>query len=374
LATSIHPPPTLSIVRFGSCRTHEVAEGSHSERCAEHRISANHILPEPKFALTDGHVMMDATAFDRSAERYFNELHMAVAYFPGIFYSFGWGHTPRPFLGLKYPSPEYDQAYGEGVKLFWEHVKAKGWADRFSLYVSDEPHDQRPEVIENLAHAIRLTREVDPAVPVYSSTWRHVPAWDGLLNHWGIGQYGCFPLDALKQRQEAGDKVWFTTDGQFELDTPYNACERLLPYYCFAHDASGYEFWALAWYTYDPFRFGWYSFLYHSFSAEEHSYDRYPNGSGHLAYPGELLGLDGPLSSIRLEQVREGIEDYETLIALKRLAEQRPELRARIDPVLAEARALASIPNAGGYRSTEILPDPDALLQVRAKAWRLLGN
>jgi hypothetical protein len=201
-----------------------------------------------------------------------------------------------------------------------------------------------------------------------------VPEWDGVLNHWGIGQYGVFPLAALETRRKAGDKVWFTTDGQFELDTPYCAAERLLPYYCFAHQVSGYEFWALPWYTYDPVKFGWYAYLFHSFSPDNTSYDRYPNGSGHMAYPGESVGLEGPLSSLRLEQVREGIEDYERLIALERLAEAHPELRARIEPILAEARALVPIPNAGGYRSTDILPDPGAVDRVRSRTSALLED
>ena len=341
---------------------------------AHRRISSDRVLPEPVFRLADGEVTMDATEFDRAAELYFGELHMSAAYFPWSVYSFGWGHSPRDFLGLTYNTPEYQKAYKQAVRLFWDHVKERGWADRFSLYVSDEPHYHQPDVLESLPNVIRLTREVDPAIPVYSSTWGHVPEWDGILNHWGIAQYGRFPLDTLKERLAAGDKIWITVDGQLVLDTPYNACERLLPYYCFAHNISGYEFWALPWYTYDPLRFGWYSYLFHSFGPDDTTYTRYPNGSGHLAYPGELIGLDGPLSTVRLEQVREGLEDYEVLAALRRLADEKPDLRAQIEPVLAEARALAPIPNAGGFRSTEILPDPDALLRVRLRAGELLDR
>jgi hypothetical protein len=47
-------------------------------------------------------------------------------------------------------------------------------------------------------------------------------------------------------------------------------------------------------------------------------------------------------------------------------------VRERIAAALAEVRALAPIPNAGGYRSTDILPDPDAVARVRLRCGALL--
>ncbi|MBI2300455.1 MAG: DUF4091 domain-containing protein [Armatimonadetes bacterium] len=224
-------------------------------------------------------------------------------------------------------------------------------------------------MVADLGAVIRLARAVDPAIPVYASTWHHVPGWDGLLNHWGVGQYGCFPLDKLHERQAAGDKVWLTVDGQLELDTPFNACERMLSYYCFAHGLSGFEHWALAWYTDDPYRFGWYGYLFHRFSPERTSWVRYPSGSGHLAYPGPN---GEPVSTIRLENVRLGLEDYEVLAALRRLKPAKPADRAAVAKVLAEVAKLCAIPNAGGYRSTEILPAPERLTELRVRAGALV--
>ena len=174
----------------------------------------------------------------------------------------------------------------------------------------------------------------------------------------------------MAQRRAAGDKVWFTTDGQMEIDTPYNACERLLPYYCFAHDVSGYEFWGVFWYTYDPYQYGWHSFISQSSRPGESSWVRYPNGDGYLAYPGGPLGVKGPVSTIRLEQARAGIEDYELLVALARLAPSHPEAQR----LLAEVKALAPIPNAQGFRSTEILPDPEKLTRLRRQVGALLDR
>lgn len=340
---------------------------------ADRKVSTDHVVPSPDFKLTDGKVTMDATAYDPVATLLYDELHLSAGYFPPIFYACGWAHPPRDFLGCKYPSPEYDSAYQQAVRLFWDHVKAKGWADRLSLYVSDEPHYYSHDtVVEWLAHVIKLTREVDPAIPVYSSTWGHEPRWDGILNHWGIAQYGRFPMDEWHQRRAAGDKAWFTTDGQMEIDTPYNATERLLPYYCFAEGVDGYEFWGFSWYTYDPYRFGWHKFIYQSSEPGEYRWVRYPNGDGFMAYPGEPLGQTDPISTIRLEQAREGIEDYEILVALQKLASDQPQHKAAIEAVLQPLREMVFIPNAGGYRSTDILPDPDLLPKLRREAGELL--
>lgn len=337
---------------------------------AERRISSDRLLPDPVFERVDDRLTIDTAAFDAAASVYFDELNMATAYWPPIFYAAGWAYPPRDFLGTQYPSREYDSTYSEAVRLFAAHLRQRGWFDRMVLYVSDEPHvwdrERGADVTAWLAHVIGLTRAVDPAIPVYSSTWQPVPAWEGVLNHWGIGQYGNFPLETLAARRAAGDKVWFTTDGQMEIDTPYLACERLLPWYCFAHDVSGYEFWGLSWWTWDPFEFGWHRYISQGSFPGDQGWVRYPNSDGYLAYPGD----DGPLSSIRLEQAREGIEDYDLLRALAARQADDP----RVAPLLAEARALAFIPNAGGFRSTDILPEPERLTDLRRRAGELLDE
>jgi hypothetical protein len=43
-------------------------------------------------------------------------------------------------------------------------------------------------------------------------------------------------------------------------------------------------------------------------------------GDGSLLYPGKKVGIDGPVSSIRLECIRDGIEDYSYLWLLEQKA------------------------------------------------------
>ena len=129
----------------------------------------------------------------------------------------------------------------------------------------------------------------------------------------GVGQYGCFPVSEMERLQKAGKSMWFTCDGQQATDTPYLATERMLPYYCQRYGVKGFEFWGLSWWTYDPWKLGWHGFIRQSDDGKKYYWVRYPNGDGFLTYPGQPVDVDGPVSTIRLEEIREGLEDYEAM-------------------------------------------------------------
>ena len=171
----------------------------------------------------------------------------------------------------------------------------------------------------------------------------------------------------MKARVAAGKRIWFTTDGQMCTDTPFCAVERLLPHYCFRYGADAYEFWGVSWLTYDPWKFGGHSYIQQSSTPGESYFVRYPNGDGYLLYPGTSIGVAGPVSTIRLEAARDGVEDYEYLRLLKSQAGD-PEAAK----LLGEFASLIDIPNAGGRFSTKILPEPAKLASLRLRAGALL--
>jgi hypothetical protein len=335
---------------------------------AEHRLGISHVESAPAFSYKDGKVTMDTTAFDETARYCFDELRMQVGYTPQFFYMFGWAYPPKKMFGLEPLTPEYNAAFKQAYKLFSDHLKARGWHDKFVYYISDEPHFDHPFVVEQMKTLCALIHEVDATIPIYSSTWRHCKEWDSSLDLWGVGQYGCFPASELEQVLKAGKHFWFTCDGQMATDTPYLATERMLPYYCFKYGATGFEFWGINWWTYDPWERGWHTFIRQSDDGKHHYWVRYPNGDGYLTYPGKPVGVDGPVSTIRLEQVREGLEDYEAIAMLSERVEKAKAAGkpcAAGEKALAMARNLVMIPNAGGLHSTEILPDPDRIPAIR---------
>ncbi len=342
---------------------------------AEHRIGLHEIRPQPVFTRSDGVVRMDATAFDEEARYCFDELQMAVAYTPHFFYAFGWAYPPRKLFGLEPLTPEYDEALRQCVRLFGDHARTRGWRDRFAYYISDEPHFNHAFVVEQMKRLCATIHSAGGGFPIYSSTWRPCPEWNDSLDLWGVGQYGCFPVAELERLKAAGKGFWFTCDGQMAIDTPFLATERLLPYYCFKYGAGGFEFWGATWWTHNPWERGWHTFISQSDDGRRHYWIRYPNGDGYLAYPGAPGVAEGPVSTIRLEAVREGMEDYEALKTLEDLAAAAPPAspaaRAARE-ALAAARALVDIPNSGGLRSLDLLPDPTAVGRVRREINRAI--
>jgi len=361
---------------------------------AERRLCPDRVWPEPKLDYVDGRVKADFTEFDRAAAWYFDELKLPAAYTPRVFYLFGWAHPPgRKFGEAPYAGeppwddvdrgqlrPEFKRAYQACLRAFWDHVLKRGWADRFVLYISDEPHFRHEHIRRQMEALCRMIHEVDPTIPIYSSTWGHVPEWDESLDVWGISHYGRVPVEQMERLREAGKRLWFTTDGQMCLDTPYCAVERLLPHYCFKYGVEAYEFWGAAWLTYDPYRFGWHAYIRQADRPGSYYWVRYPNGDGYLIYPGvsekgsDPLSRGGltpfriPVSTVRLEQAREGVEDYEYLCLLRSRIEAARAAgndTSRAERALERAAALVTIPNAGGRYSTRILPDPGEVYEVR---------
>lgn len=349
---------------------------------AQRRLCPDTIHPQPTIRYDRGSVVADFTEYDRVARWYFESLNLPSAYFPNLFYLFGWGFPPRsifgespyqgqpPYEGVDRSRlrPEYKTAYQACLKAFWEHVKARGWAERMVLYISDEPFDHLPEIREQMKALCAMIHEVDPKIPIYSSTWHHVEDWDGYITVWGLGHDGRVSPDQLEKIRETGARSWFTTDGQMCIDTPYCAVERLLPHYCFHYGVAAYEFWGVAWNTYNPYEFGWHSFIHQSDKPGESYWVRYPNGDGYLIYPGKPIGYDGLVSSVRLEQAREGVEDYEYLVLLAETiakAKTRGIDTTAAEAVLARARDLVFMPNAGGRYSSKMLPDPERIEVIR---------
>lgn len=372
-------------------KPHREAYPEIARTMTDSRLSPDRILPEPEFQYRDGKATADFTAFDAAARVYFDEWKARHSYMPHFFYLFGWGFPPRDVLG-EHPyegpapyekvdrsklRPAYRAAYQACLRLFWDHVKAKGWAEKFVLYISDEPFDDREPVRTQMIALCSMIHEVDRAIPIYSSTWHHVPAWDGSIDVWGFGHYGVVPTSKMEAVRKGGARIWFTTDGQMCTDTPYCAVERLLPYFCFRHGAEAYEFWSVAWLTHDPYRFGWHAYIHQTDTPERSYYVRYPNGDGYLLYPGKPVGHAGPVRSIRFEQAREGVEDHEWLVLLRDLAaRERAAGRdtSRADAALAAIDRFTAIPNAGGRYSTKLLPNPQTLYDVREGVARAIES
>ena len=76
------------------------------------------------------------------------------------------------------------------------------------------------------------------------------------------------------------------------------------------------------------------------------------NGEGALFYPGDAAGIDGPIASIRLKNLRDGMEDYEYFALLEQLGGVEA-----VDAIVREA-----VPTWGSWRQ-----EAEALPMLRAR-------
>ncbi|MDR2774568.1 MAG: carbohydrate binding domain-containing protein [Tannerella sp.] len=362
---------------------------------ADHRLCADAITPAPVWKIENGQIIFDFTEFDRSAEYYFDRLKLPRVYSPWYFYLFGWANLPEEKFGEKpypgefpYPGvdrsklrPEFKKAYQSALRTFWNHMKEKGWADKVIFYISDEPHADI-EITRQMQALCDMIHEVDPTIPIYVSTWWYRPEYKGYVDVWGVSNHGGgwgrpVPEADLIKIKQIGGRLWFTTDGKMCTDTPYLGFERLLPYFCFKYGAEEYEFWGSNWYTFNPYEYGWHSFIRQSDRPGDLYWIRYPNGDANFIYPGLPIGMDSMVPTIRLKLAREGVEDYEYLYCLESLVstgkKQGKDIRLG-EKALENAKKLVTVPSSEGRYSTEYLPDPYVVLQVRKQVGEAIEN
>lgn len=190
-------------------------------------------------------------------------------------------------------------------------LERNGWLGRFIMSVSDEPNDFNCTEFRALCG---LVRKIVPDIRLADAM--SYSDLHGALDIW-------IPLNAeydkhmteIETLRANGDEIWHyvccvpRSEAYINRFTDYALlATRYLFWGNFKYDLTGYLHWAVNRYQMgqDPYRQ----------SCPEHrnadSVGFLPAGDTHLLYPGE----DGPWLSIRGENQREGVEEYEMLRTL----------------------------------------------------------
>lgn len=129
--------------------------------------------------------------------------------------------------------------------------------------------------------------------------------------------YGTF-RERMAEKQKNGQKVWWFIS--WDVEAPYinyymqtdGTAQRILFWQQFDNNVEGFlynfvNFWLGD--TADPYE-------------NNVSNAAYPNAHGEsiLLYPGTKYGLDGPVGSLRMEAMRDGIEDYQMLTMMREVS------------------------------------------------------
>jgi outer membrane protein assembly factor BamB len=237
-------------------------------------------------------------------------------------------------------------------------LDAKGWSDDALLYTWDEVAVVGRHTIPQF---VKMNAWLQEAAPWWPRLQTSAPeqALIGTTDVW------CPTIDhfdpvLLADRMAQGERLWLYTVWErpgIMIEFPATD-HRLMFWECWKYGAEGFLYWGTTHYGYNL-----------------HGDQRWPDvpwipwnsqpghhGCGYLVYPGPG---GRPLSSIRLELVRDGIEDYETLHMLKQLVEEAGDalpapLRARA------ARELAVDPAVVADQS-HFTESAQVLLDARAR-------
>lgn len=176
----------------------------------------------------------------------------------------------------------------------------------------------------------------------------------------------------MKEYAEASDSdLWCYTCGEphnpystYQIDD-YLLSSRLLSWMMYDYDIVGVLYWSTEIGRYTS-RLTESSQLYTQDYYQNPLRDNSANGDGFLVYPGRTYGINGPVSSIRLESIRDGIEDYDLMWALEDLYKQRGVEEKEFDEVF-------SLISQGLYTGT-ICSYGDGYLDNFAAAREKLAN
>ncbi|MGO8925982.1 MAG: DUF4091 domain-containing protein [Limisphaerales bacterium] len=389
--------------------THEINRYHHLERpedkaavyekylrnFAEHRISPYSFYDYAPIEIqftgqgTNKHAQVDFTGFDRAAERWLDQAHFNTFVLPlrgmggGTFQSRHLGELE----GFQEGRPEFARLFQDYLSQIETHLRERKWLPKAFTYWFDEPAPNDFEfVVEGMkrlhaaAPGIRRMLTIQPEPPLLGN----VDIWCGLTPKW--------TPELVRQRQEASEEVWW-----------YICCGPHAPYITEFIDHPGTELRLWPWQSWQYGVQGiliWETLYWTSAAAFPppklqdpwadpmsyvSGYDQKPgeigywgNGDGRFLYPprhdpstDRAPCLDAPINSIRWENLRDGMEDYEYFWLLRQAATQELLWHGETE-LLKQARELLKVPSEVSEDLTHFTADPRLILFHRDRVARMI--
>ena len=283
----------------------------YAENMAEHRQNVFRVslgLITCK-RTTNGSLKFDFSRFDKWADTFWDtgRMDLLETGFVARFGEGGWSSKEimlRDFRAqmesngkrITVPGKEYLRQFLPALE---NHLREKSWLEKTIFHIADEPSN----------HNVMSWREASEYVHRYAPALRRIDAietthcfdrleiWVPKLDHLATWH------DVFKRAQNQGYELWFYTVGIFQkgsypnktVDVPLIE-SRILHWLNYRFGLKGYLHWGFNRWTDDPFA-----------APGTH------RGDGWHVYPRK----DGLINSLRWEQMRNGIQDYEYLYMLE---------------------------------------------------------
>jgi hypothetical protein len=279
--------------------------GIYAENMAEHRQNVFRVsldLIECK-QTTDGNLKFDFSRFDKWAETFWKTGRMDLLE-TGFVARFGEGGWSSNEILLRDFRVQVEST-GERITLAGKeflphflpalenHLREKGWLEKTVFHIADEPSNHNimswrdaSEFVHQHAPALRRMDAIETA-----HCFDRLEIWVPKLDHLATW------YDVFKRAQNQGYELWFYTVGIYQkgsypnktVDVPLIE-SRTLHWLNYRFGLKGYLHWGFNHWTDNPFE-----------APGQH------RGDGWHVYPKK----DGLINSLRWEQMRNGIQDYE---------------------------------------------------------------
>jgi hypothetical protein len=205
-------------------------------------------------------------------------------------------------------------------------ARAQGWADRMYVFAIDEPDESRAGEVRELHE---LVRAADPGLRLLVTREASARAFRGSVDIWSpnINPDRYRRADVTRELAAGRETWWYPSITTYQpfptlFIDELRPTPRALGWLAWRHGVRGILYWtATHWHEVeDPL----------TDPGTYNETDAVGNGDGVLMYPGALAGLPGtPLPSVRLLQLRDGMEDHDLLALAACVATPAQRVRLR---------------------------------------------
>jgi len=296
-----------------------------------------------------------------------NPLELGKAYYKSNDYSVV---TENLENGFKHGLARFEipRLKGEELKKYCDYLKEKGWFDKAMIYgYKDEPHPRDYPAFHKDSEAIRA---IAPDLKIFMAESPN-PGLYGAVDIW----WSSMPSDdmqAIRNQLAGGKEVWW-----YRCGIPVRL-EYYRPFYEYPSDVLLDRpsidiriLYLMIW----KFQMTPATFFYCGMQWPK-GFDKWPNepwltsswlwnGDGYMVYPGK----NGPLPSIRLECLMDGIEDFEYLNLLKGTLEKSKNISAED---IEAAKKLLAVPPELIVFTYHYNKDPNALFSFRRQVAEMI--
>lgn len=251
-----------------------------------------------------------------------------------------------------------DPEFGDTVA----YLREKGWLSKGYVYCYDEPSEEQYPYCRQLADKVHEAgRDVK-----FLLTEQPEEELFGCVDIWCPNLAAFDPVKAAERQKEGEEVWWYTCVGpNYPYPTYFIDDEaispRMLSWLQAKYNVQGTLYWSTTIFKKYDSRLG--AYVPRDILKDPMAFPG-ANGDGYLLYPGVLFGIDGPVSSVRLELIREGNEDFEYFWLLKQAviaAKERGALPSDADP----QNYVREIVDRVATDLTHWTRDPDALYAAR---------